>query len=466
MSTPEIARGSIIALDDIVIEDRFRKELGDVRVMADSIKEFGLIQPAVVVHDINDRSKYRLVAGGRRMAAVRILGWQFLEIGKHVIVRDETHADRPSTLRLQSMELEENLKRKDMTWAEQVEAKKKLYDLMVEIHGTTGAGGMTRAEKLAGETTGFGVRKLAAMLGESPATVSNDLQLANMVQAMPHLKKEESKSSAARLGTVSLALKIAASDQQKRVAVPAAVGAPPVTPVVAGYTLYCGKWQENIANVADASVDLVYTDLPYGTDLDLMRVAGASDTSSGHSGAITYTDDRDTIVNELPQMMKEAYRVLKENRFAVFFFGFNYYAELVASAKLAGFGVNLVPVVWLKHSQSAIAPTMRYANGYEQALVLMKGSPKFLRPGQANIVDVPKIASNERFQVAQQPIPLVERFILDMTLGVGATVLDFCSGVGTTGVAAKKNNRFPIMFEKSADQCLFIEQRMSRPEVV
>lgn len=485
---------TVVNINDIVVEDRFRKELGDVQAMATSIKEFGLIQPAVIVHDVNNNGKFKLVAGGRRMAAMRMLGFQDMEIGKHVIIRDEPRT-KEIEIRLKGIELEENLRRKDMTWNEQVEAKAKLFDLMVSIYGDTGAGRPTGAERAAGEVRGFGVRKLAAMLGESPATVSNDLQLAKMLKAMPHLAKEENKSSAQRLGNLALAVQFAKNAQaakQAAVSTPlptmqptmqqhvAAISAPgtlhtatPVpqmtaTPALAPapivetpkYVLYEGPWQANINNVADESVDLVYTDLPYGVDLDEMREAGASMTSSGHSGAINYEDKRHVVVDMLPQMMKEAYRVLRNDRFAVFFFGFNYYSELLLAGSSAGFFVNPVPVVWIKHSQSAISPTTRYANGYEQALVFTKGTPRFIRPGKSNLVDVPRVATSERLQVAQQPVPLVENFILDMTLPIGATVLDFCSGVGTTGVASVKNNRYAILFERDPQQCLLIHQRL------
>ena len=477
-----------ISIDDIIVADRLRYEMGDVQSLANSIKEFGILQPAVIVHELNNKGKYRLVAGGRRLAALRLLGVGFLEIGTHVLVKDEPayNHERDRNLLLKSMELEENLKRKDMTWAEQIEAKRQLFDLMTEVHGHTGAGRPNAQERAVGEVTGFGIRKLAAMLSESVGAVSQDLELAKRVRAMPHLAKEESKSSARRLSDLALVTHLAKADQAKLNVGAQASGPVPVqTPVPIGsspssapspsaaaapaptptthehrWKLYEGRWQDSIHLVPDNSIDLVYTDLPYGVNLDEMRTAGASDTSSGHSGAISYEDDRQDIVDQLPRMMLEAYRVMKDNRFCVFWFGFNFYNELVISLRAAGFNVNVVPFVWIKHSQSAIAPTMRYANGYEQAIVAMKGSPRFICPGKANIADIPKISSTERLQFAQQPIPLVERFIVDMTLPIGASVLDFCSGVGTTGVAALKQGRTPTLFEKDPQQCLLSRQRL------
>lgn len=59
-----------LALSDIVTGERRRKNLGDVRSLADSIAAVGLLHPPVVTPD------HRLIAGERRLAALRLLGWE------------------------------------------------------------------------------------------------------------------------------------------------------------------------------------------------------------------------------------------------------------------------------------------------------------------------------------------------------------------------------------------------------
>lgn len=56
-------------IDEIEIGERDRADLGDIRQLADSIAAVGLLHPVVVT------SSGELVAGGRRVAAVRELGW-------------------------------------------------------------------------------------------------------------------------------------------------------------------------------------------------------------------------------------------------------------------------------------------------------------------------------------------------------------------------------------------------------
>jgi len=56
-------------IDDIKIGERFRRDLGDIEGLARSIQEIGLLHPVVVTSD------GQLVAGQRRLAAARQLGW-------------------------------------------------------------------------------------------------------------------------------------------------------------------------------------------------------------------------------------------------------------------------------------------------------------------------------------------------------------------------------------------------------
>jgi ParB family chromosome partitioning protein len=56
-------------LDKLTEDGGHRTDLGDIRALADSIESIGLLHPVVVTPDL------RLVAGRRRLAAMRALGW-------------------------------------------------------------------------------------------------------------------------------------------------------------------------------------------------------------------------------------------------------------------------------------------------------------------------------------------------------------------------------------------------------
>jgi len=56
-------------IDQIQVGFRYRKDLGNLRTLAESIEEVGLLHPVVVTPE------GRLVAGQRRLEACRMLGW-------------------------------------------------------------------------------------------------------------------------------------------------------------------------------------------------------------------------------------------------------------------------------------------------------------------------------------------------------------------------------------------------------
>lgn len=65
---------SEIPIGDIVVEGRFRTDLGDLTPLADSIEALGVLHPIVVAPTVD--GEYRLIAGRRRMEACRLLRWE------------------------------------------------------------------------------------------------------------------------------------------------------------------------------------------------------------------------------------------------------------------------------------------------------------------------------------------------------------------------------------------------------
>jgi ParB-like chromosome segregation protein Spo0J len=74
MTAGLIAPTAELHIDSIIIEGRHRHDLGDIKALAASIDTIGLIHPVVVTPD------NRLVAGERRIAAMRSLGWETVPV--------------------------------------------------------------------------------------------------------------------------------------------------------------------------------------------------------------------------------------------------------------------------------------------------------------------------------------------------------------------------------------------------
>lgn len=85
-------------------EGRYRKDLGDIKSLANSMASLGLLQPIVV------DTTWSLVAGARRLAAARLLGWSDITVSVVDLNQDG---------QLQA-ENDENEQRKAFTPSEQV----------------------------------------------------------------------------------------------------------------------------------------------------------------------------------------------------------------------------------------------------------------------------------------------------------------------------------------------------------
>jgi len=101
-----------VPVKDIIVRKRIRKDMGDIEILAESLKRHGQISPIVISR------KNVLIAGGRRLEAAKILGWRTINA---VILENSTELSR-----LQ-LEIEENTQRRDFTIDELANATKKLY---------------------------------------------------------------------------------------------------------------------------------------------------------------------------------------------------------------------------------------------------------------------------------------------------------------------------------------------------
>jgi len=103
-----------VPIKSIIVKKRIRKDMGDIAALAESFKCYGQITPIVI------NNKNVLIAGGRRLEAAKLLGWQVINA---VII------DRAGELEQLEIELEENRYRKDFNKAEEAEAAQKIYKL-------------------------------------------------------------------------------------------------------------------------------------------------------------------------------------------------------------------------------------------------------------------------------------------------------------------------------------------------
>jgi ParB-like chromosome segregation protein Spo0J len=89
-----------VFIEDIRVGERRREDFGDIEGLAASIEKYGLFHP-IILDDKNG-----LLAGERRLIACQKLGWKEIPARLYSDLTDEEKAE---------IELEENLRRKDLT---------------------------------------------------------------------------------------------------------------------------------------------------------------------------------------------------------------------------------------------------------------------------------------------------------------------------------------------------------------
>lgn len=162
----ETDEGVNIYLDEptqiTVREDRHRQKFSrkPLDQLIDSIREVGQLQPGLCRW--NEEGRVELLVGERRLRACMVLKKKFL-----YIIKDELK----DMLMLEQAQLDENLIRTDLTWQEEVLAKKRLHEILQERFG----------KAQTGIRGGHALKDTAEYLGSKIASLSEDVTLATFL---------------------------------------------------------------------------------------------------------------------------------------------------------------------------------------------------------------------------------------------------------------------------------------------
>lgn len=166
----------------IVVGERDRDDFGDITSLARSIEEVGLLHPVVVTPD------RRLVAGGRRLAAVTQLGWREVPV---------TVVDLASAESVLRAEADENTCRKDLTPTEAAKARARRAALLAPAQ-PVGGRGKTSAKLAEVSPAARETRKVAAIgTGYSGSTLDKVDKVAELATdpAEPEVVREAAKAA-------------------------------------------------------------------------------------------------------------------------------------------------------------------------------------------------------------------------------------------------------------------------------
>lgn len=413
---------TFIKIEDIDLGDRYRKDLGDLKVLSDSIQRQGLIHPPAVM-DKGD-GKYLLLAGCRRVIACKNLNMAEIPV--------RVYPDKLTTLEIRSIELSENLKRKDLSYAEEVLLISEIDQLQKQIYGEK----ISRTVKGA---PGWTQKDTADLLGKSPATISLDIELAKAITMFPELGQLATKQDAKkllketirRLEAQQLALKI---EQES-------VGESQIKAkkhqLINSYCLE--DFFEGVKGVPTNSVRLVEVDPPYAIE--------AESTLKG--GTMSYNDiPAQQYPAFLKKVMEECYKVMYAHSWILFWHSGRWAHLVYKLLQETGFTVCAVPGLWIKRGGQTQAVRYNLANCYEPFYYARKGTPELSKQGRANLFEFDRVPPAQKFHETTRPIELMQEILSCFAYPGWTNVMIPFLGSGNTLLAAHNLGMVAWGYEK------------------
>ena len=420
-----------VPFEKINIGDRFREDYGDIDTLAEDILARGILQPIVVMD--NGDGTYELCAGGRRMRAFAQAFEQSVEqdetIPDHLLAVPVHIVSETDELDLREIELIENLLRKDMSWVERVKLQKEIHELQLVKHPKT-----------------WSMRQTAKMLMKSPGALSDNLQLAEVIEKFPQLENESSADAARKKfkraleqAEVTKDLSKAQRQQQLRQHDDPAmrIEAEPeqsttdywLTQLDDAYRI--GDAIEGMLNSRAGSAHFAEVDPPYGVDLQKEKADGAA-------GIRHYNEvDASEYEDFLERLCAALYHIMSDDSFVVFWHAPTWSRETLVALRQAGFQVDDIPGIWNKVGAGAAAnnPDVYLGRGYEPFFLARKGQPVLRQRGRRNVFDAKPIPAQRKFHPTERPFELIREIIRTLVYPGARVVVPFL-GSGNSIIAA------------------------------
>lgn len=395
--------------------ERIRKVITPEAVAekAESIRRIGLIHPLVIRRDGS------LVSGETRWEALKFLGWDAVPI---------QWSDTLDERELLSIELEENIKRTDLTWQDQCNAMLRYHKLQTEMHDE------------------WSYDQTADAIGVSRTTVADYLAVGKELEAKNPRVLDQKEYTVAR-GIVKrqterkkqddislLKINLSDDDEEEEAVDETVVPASPI--LVADFN----EWVEAYDG---PSFNLIHCDFPYGIGADSFN-QGAADAFGG------YEDSPETYWKLVANLVKHRDKLLGTSGHIIFWFSMQWYTETLAALS-EHFWVDPYPLVWHKSDNKGTLPDPQRGprRVYEVAFLCSHGDRKIIQ-SVSNTFSGPTTRISEHMSEKSQA--MLQHFMrmvvdentrmLDPTCG-GGSALRAAAALGAGSVLGlEKNEEF------------------------
>lgn len=406
-----------------IAEGRQRQTFEKIEELAESIQRVGLLQPGSVTSDLE------LIAGERRLRACIHLGWETFP----VFIQSHLTPDQ-----LGIAELEENLRRENLTWQEEVKAIAALHEAFALERNYDWTLALT-----------------AEALGIAEATVQRAIDLASEIaKGNPIIINAEKRSHA--VTALKRAREAAKEEVMNRLTSPVQPQAPSSAPTTDDIVqsmiaddggIYDGEVEPSTPELTSAPTfdladfiewsakpssvryNVIHVDFPYGINMQK--------TGQVSSAMTRYDDSPDVFLKLLDTFVNNYFNFAHHVSHIIFWLDMGFYFEAVdALSSIPGALVIPHPLIWHKSDNSGGAPDhMRRPRKIYETALLVSVNDRKIRELRANLFSAGP--DTTRAHMSAKPKDMLKHF-LTMLVDDTTTFLDPTCGSGNAVFVAKE----------------------------
>ena len=368
-----------------------------------------------------------LVAGERRVTAMRQLGWT------HTPVQ---FAEDLDPLQLHVLELEENVKRVDLSWQDHAIALQRYHALRKEMDPS------------------WSMEDTAKAVGTSRVAVTEHITVAKELAAGNELVLKADKFSTAKNIVVrENTRKLLSAESQADSAISSMLGvAPDPKPSERPVPLINADFHEWASAYCEAPFNFIHCDFPYGVNMHKSGQGANKEYGS-------YADSKDVYWDLLDTLALAMSNVVADSAHLMFWYSMDYHSATIEALSDMGWKVNPFPLVWVKSDNTGIIPDAQRGprRVYETCLIASRGDRLLTARGaRANAFSHP--GKDKAIHMNEKPVAMLQHFmsmfvdeysrVLDPTAG-SANALKAATALGAPTVLGLE--RDPEFFARSRD---------------
>lgn len=420
----DVGRVSMIPIESIIVEDRYRTELGDLDSLEGSLKKSGLTTPLTVKDNCD--GTYKLLAGGRRFTVLLVNGTS--EVPVRIYDRDL------SEIEMLMIEEAENIHRKDFEPHEHDALVARIHCLHQQTVGMAAPGPGNVGHKQS---------DTAEILGITQPAVAQALERDSYRKIFPELfegckTQQDATKVVKKIKETEIKRSIAEKVEQEK-------NSDSTLARLANAYINQDFFQ-GVKQIPDGVVHLVEIDPPYAIDLNKKKM------TEGES-KYTKTDynevDGKEYMRFINNVLQECYRVMTPNSWLICWFGPEpWFEDIYLRLIETGFNTTRMCGIWTKPSGQSMSPETRLANAYEMFFYAWKGTPVLNRMGRSNIFNIPPVPAQQKTHPTERPIELMKE-LYDTFAFPGSRILIPFLGSGNGILAAHELKMEALGFELS-----------------